>query len=128
MYLAYYLRFTYLPNAQAGLEEAFLRLAPILSLSTIYSFYKNGLYKLQCYSSKFYEVLGLIRGNLTAFIGFVIVLYFLGEQRISRLTIIFYFFLTTIGFMVTRLTIRNFLRMLRKKGYNLRHVLLIGNW
>jgi Undecaprenyl-phosphate glucose phosphotransferase len=126
-YLAYYLRFTYLPNAQGGLEEAFLRLAPILSLSTIYSFYKNGLYKSQRYSSKFYEVLGLIRGNLTAVIGFVIVLYFFGEQRISRLTIIFYFFLSTIGFMVIRLTIRNVLRVLRKKGYNLRHVLLIGN-
>jgi Undecaprenyl-phosphate glucose phosphotransferase len=126
-WLAYILRFEYIPNAQQGLEITFIKLTPVLMIATAYAFHRNGLYRPQRFASKLYEILSLIRGNATAVIGFVIVLYFFGEERVSRLTILIYFFLSCIGFMIIRISIRNGLRALRKKGYNLRHVLLIGN-
>jgi Undecaprenyl-phosphate glucose phosphotransferase len=126
-WLAYVLRFKYLPNAQQGLENTFISLAPVLTLTTAYAFHQTGLYRSRRFASKFYEILGIIRGNIIAVISFVIILYFFGEQRISRLTIIIYFFLSIFGFIGLRLCVRNILRNFRSKGYNLRHVLLIGN-
>jgi FlaA1/EpsC-like NDP-sugar epimerase len=67
------------------------------------------------------------KANLMASTIFLVLIYFFANGRISRLTIIFYFLISTIGFISLRLSVRNVLRRLRKKGRNLRHVLLVGN-
>ncbi len=126
-YLAYLIRFHYIAGAQEGQEFTFVKLAPLLVALTLYSFSKNGLYKAQRYASKYYEVFSLVRGNTMALTFFVLVVYFFAEARISRLTIVIYFLLSSVGFIALRLIIRNLLRSIRKKGHNLRHVLLIGN-
>ncbi|TNF30228.1 MAG: undecaprenyl-phosphate glucose phosphotransferase [Deltaproteobacteria bacterium] len=126
-FLAYVIRFEYLEGGQQGIEWTFIQMAPVLVFSTLYSFHKNGLYRPQRFTSKYYEILSVMRGNIAGIIGFVIVLYFFGEERLSRLTILIYGAVSTLGFIIIRLLVRNFLRTIREKGYNLRHVLLIGN-
>lgn len=125
--VAYIIRFHYLPNAQRNMEMAFLKVAPILVLVTIYSLHKAGLYKSLRFSSRTREIFSVLRGNVSAVIGVVMLLYFFSDERISRLTIVIYFMLSNFGLVIVRMMVRNFLRTLRSKGRNLRYVLLIGN-
>jgi len=125
--LAYFIRFHILQGAQSGLMPIFIKIAPFLALITIYSLNKADLYKSMRFSSRFKEVYSVIRANTLAVIFLIIILYFSGQNRISRATIVLYFAISTIVLTGTRIFIRNLLRNLRRKGRNLRHVLLIGN-
>ncbi len=125
--VSYLIRFHYLPNAQYGLELLFLKLIPILIILTLYHFHKNNLYKSQRFTHRYHEIFSVIKGNTFALISFILLIYFFGDDRVSRLMIILYSTLSTLSFIIARLSIRNFLRALRVKGKNLRHVLLIGN-
>ena len=89
-YMAYIIRFKYIPKGQQGLESTFINLLPVIVLTTAYAFHNHGLYSSQRFSSKFREILSLIRANIFAVISFIVVLYFFSEVRISRLTIIIY--------------------------------------
>jgi exopolysaccharide biosynthesis polyprenyl glycosylphosphotransferase len=124
---AYFIRFEYMHGAQEGIELTFIKMTPFLIFSTLYSFHNNNLYKAQRFASKYYEILSVVKGNTAGIIGFVIALYFFGEERLSRLTILLYWAISTFGFIIIRLLVRNFLRTIREKGHNLRHILLIGN-
>ena len=110
-----------------GLESLFLKLSPILSLSTVYAFYRHGLYKSQRFPGKFDEIISLVKGNISGVIGFVIILYFFSDEKVSRLTILIYFAISTVGFIILRFFMRNLIRITRKKGHNLRQILLVGN-
>lgn len=125
--LAYFIRFHIAHGGQSGLMPTFIKLSPFVSLITVYSMYKAGLYRSMRFSSRFKEVYSVIRANTLAVTFLVIILYFSGQDRISRATIVLYFAISTIVLTGTRIFIRNLLRGLRKKGRNLRHVLLIGN-
>lgn len=125
--LAYFIRFHYLPNAQIGLQLEFLKIAPVLIIVTLYSFHRTGLYRSLRFSSRYKEIFSVLRGNTGAVLGLVILLYFFSGERISRLTIVIYAALSSVVLVITRMMVRNFLRSLRAKGKNLRHVLLIGN-
>lgn len=125
--IAYLIRFKAIDGAQQNLEETFLKLSFVLLGVSLYSFYKVGLYKSQRFSNRYKEIFSVVRGNTMALIIFIILIYFFGENRLSRLTLGLYFLISTFLLIVFRISIRNFLRIIRQKGKNLRHVLLIGN-
>jgi Undecaprenyl-phosphate glucose phosphotransferase len=125
--LAYLVRFKYIPAAEGGLEVLFLKLTPILSILTIYCFYKNDLYRSQRFTHRYREILKVVQANTIATVSFVLLLYFFGDERLSRLTILIYFGLSSFFLIILRMSVRNFLRSLRRKGKNLRHVILVGN-
>lgn len=124
---SYYIRFQYFPGAERNLEFIFLKLTFLLIIVTIYSFGKSGLYLSQRFTSRSKEILTVVRANITAVTIFLVAIYFFADNRVSRLTLIFYFLISTVVFTIARLAIRNFFRYLRKQGKNLRHVLLVGN-
>jgi exopolysaccharide biosynthesis polyprenyl glycosylphosphotransferase len=125
--IAYFIRFRAFKGAEAGLEETFLKLSFVLIGVSLYSFYKMGLYRSQRFSNRYKEIFSVIRGNTMAIIIFIILIYFFGESRLSRLTLGIYFLISTVTLVVFRISIRNFLRVIRQQGKNLRYVLLIGN-
>lgn len=125
--LAYYIRFHTMLHAEQGLAGLFLKLSPILALITHYCLYKNNLYHSQRFSHRYKEILSVVKGNTVAAIAFVLMLYFFGFERVSRLTLILYYVISTLSLIIVRMSVRNFLRSLRRKGKNLRHVILIGN-
>lgn len=125
--LAYYIRFNYMPGGEIGLFSFFLKLTPALIILNYYFFRKNGLYNSQRFNSRYYEIAAVIKANSLAFLAFVIVLYFFAPDRLSRITLINYFILSNLLLIFLRISVRNFLRSLRKKGYNLRHILLVGD-
>ncbi len=114
-------------SGQTGLEMEFAKIAPFLIGISLYNFHNAELYSSLRFTSRFKEIFSVLRGNFYAVIGLVILIYFFSDERISRLTILFYWIISSISLVLVRLMVRNFLRHLRRKGKNLRHVLLIGN-
>ncbi len=126
-YISFIFRFYFLSGGQEGLELEFAKITPLLLIISLYSLNKVDLYRSLRFSSRFKEVLSVLRGNFFSIIGLVLILYFFNEEKFSRLTIITYWAISSVLLVMTRLLVRNFLRHLRKKGRNLRHILLIGN-
>ena len=88
--LAYLIRFELLTGAQSGLEWEFAKITPFLVAISLYSFHKNGLYRSLRFANRYKEIFSVLRGNFFAVVGLVILLYFVSDERISRLTIVIY--------------------------------------
>lgn len=125
--LAYYIRFIQLPHAESGVGVLFLQLFPFLALLNTYFFHKNDLYKSQRFNSRYREILSVFKAHTQGFLSFVIFLYFLYGEKISRVHLLIYFAIAAFSFILVRISIRNFLRYLRRKGKNLRYILLVGD-
>ncbi|CBW25295.1 putative UDP-glucose lipid carrier transferase [Halobacteriovorax marinus SJ] len=125
--IAYYVRFNFIPDGQQGLFLDFFKVGLILIPISLYFFDKFELYKSQRFSSRFIEILNTLKANFFSFIALIVILYFLKFERLSRIHLAIYFSISSTILLVTRITIRNFLRTLRAKGKNLRHVLLVGD-
>lgn len=68
----------------------------------------------------------ILRAHLIAMLLFIALTYLFSEYRYSRGVILYFGTLGAIFLVAFRLILRNSLRNLRKKGYNLRHVIAIG--
>ncbi len=126
-FLAYSFRFYFLPGGQEGLGLVFLKLSPLIIFFTLYLFHRNKLYLSQRFKSRYSEISSILLANSQAVIALVLTLYFLAPNRLSRITILLYWLLSSLGITLERLAVRSYLRSLRRKGKNLRHVLLFGN-
>ncbi len=124
---AYWFRFEFLPQGQEGLEIFLAKLTIALMLITLYFFHRYGLYRSQRFNKKSKEIIAILQANTFAVFASVLLLYFLGPGRVSRILLLSYLGISTSMFIIARMTIRNILRAARRKGYNLRHILLVGN-
>ncbi len=113
-------------EGERGLEWIFSRWGIVLVVLTIYFFSKEGLYKSQRYPSRFKEIFAVIQANIKSQIGLIILIYFFGDNRISRLALVYYFVVSPFTLTAIRLIIRNYLRHIRSQGKNLRYLTLIG--
>jgi Undecaprenyl-phosphate glucose phosphotransferase len=124
---SYYVRFNLIPGAQEGLKSVFFKANIFLIILTVYFFSKYGLYQSQRLSTRFEEIFKIFKANLFSTLCFVVLLYFFSEKRLSRSVLLLYFFSSTFLLTISRVSVRNFLRSLRRKGRNLRHVILVGH-
>ena len=124
--LSYVLRFK-VAQGQPGLEFFFLKLSPSLVFITFLYFKKYGLYRSGGLHRNYVEISSIFKANTLAFFSFVIVLYFFADERLSRTTLILYYLLSTFFLTLLRIFMKNHLRNLRRKGKNLRSILLVGN-
>ncbi|WP_127717795.1 undecaprenyl-phosphate glucose phosphotransferase [Halobacteriovorax sp. HLS] len=126
-FLAYQIRFKYLGGAQQGLEILFAKISIFLVILSIYFLNKNKLYNSQRFNSRLFEILSIFKANFASFLALVLTIYFLFPERLSRTHLLIYFLISTFLLTLNRIILRNFLRRLRQKGKNLRHILLVGN-
>jgi Undecaprenyl-phosphate glucose phosphotransferase len=126
-FIAYQLRFNLMTGGEIGLGLFFLKLTPLLILLSFYFFRKNGLYNSQRFTSRFVEIAAVLRANSYAAIAFVILLYFFAPERVSRITLLNYYLVSSFSLVALRISIRNILRAMRRKGYNLRHYIIVGD-
>jgi Undecaprenyl-phosphate glucose phosphotransferase len=103
-----------------------LPLLVILLLVCGVVFNLTGLYGSKRLTSLPKEVLDLIKAMTVSVLIFVSLAYFFKEYRYSRLTIFYFWFLTILFTALSRSYARHLLKSLRKKGFNLRYVLVIG--
>ncbi len=84
------------------------------------------LYTPQRATKMRYELYNIVSANVLGLIGFFVVLFLIKQTHFSRSMIIYFFFINIFFTSLSRILLRKFLRFIRKKGYNLKHILLIG--
>lgn len=125
-FLIYHTRFEYFPNAQEGLLGDFVRAGLVMSLMTVFVFYRQGLYRSYRLRPLYDEVVTILKSNCLANLIVISVLYLVFDDRLSRAVLIGYFLTSSLTYAFFRTLIRHLLRRVRKEGKNLRHVMLIG--
>jgi len=109
--------------------ENYLALLPVIFAIWGLVFQAHGLYDPARGASEASERRRIIRASSLAMLIFTAV-SFLGIEKafsLSRLTLLFFYVLGTVGIVLERATLREVLREARRRGYNLRHVLLVGD-
>lgn len=130
--VAYLLRFYWpLVPVTKGVPpaESYLALLPVIFAIWGLVFQANGLYDPMRVASRSLERQRILRASSLAMLIFTAV-SFLGVEKafsLSRLTLLLFFVLSTIAVVVERALLREVLRETRRRGYNLRHVLLVGD-
>lgn len=89
-------------------------------------YYMFDLYQSKRASGRKREFFNIIKANSIGLIGFIVVLYIINQPHFSRQMIFFFWFINVAGLTFERNVIRYILRFFRKKGYNLKYVLLVG--
>ncbi|WP_099466974.1 undecaprenyl-phosphate glucose phosphotransferase [Konateibacter massiliensis] len=79
--------------------------------------------RMQRRKTEFYNI---IKANLAGLVGFMVILYYIREEDFSRGLIFIFCGFNIIAETVFRNAVRYLLRNIRTKGFNLRHVLLVG--
>ena len=92
----------------------------------LFLYYLVNLYTSRRALKLWNEFVDIVQANTMGSIGFMVILFMLKQKDFSRSMIgIFYvlnIFLTTLAHGL----LRRFLRYIRKKGYNIKHILLVG--
>ena len=73
-----------------------------------------------------YEIGGILKANTVGIVLFIVVLYMIKQQHFSRFMMGAFFVINIVLTTICRTLIRNTLLYFRKKGYNLKYILLIG--
>lgn len=84
------------------------------------------LYRPRRLSTHWHEAAEVLRGSCLALLVFLGIIFLLREIILSRIVVVLFFVLAFGLLNLSRVTVREGLRFLRRRGYNLRHVAVIG--
>lgn len=73
-----------------------------------------------------YEIEGILKANTVGIVIFIVVLYMIKQPDFSRFMMGAFFAINVVFTIVCRTLIRNMLLYFRRKGYNLKYMLLVG--
>ncbi len=126
---SYYLRFYLIPvpspEHNTSIEEYVIFLIPIILIWGI-AFQVFGLYRPRRLTSRTAEILDIAKASSLSILFLITVSYFLRRYEFSRLILLYFWILSIIMLSFARGIFREFLRFMRKKGYNLRYALIVG--
>lgn len=115
----------YTTNNALGKEIYFIALFVIVPVYLLL-YYLFNMYKAKRSGSIKREINNIFIANTIGFGLFIIALFMIHQDNFSR-TMIFYFYVTNIvADSCLRVFIHKWLRMLRKSGYNIKYILLVG--
>ena len=128
--LSYYIKFeSFLSDRNPGGHlpmEVYFSSLYFLVPAYLFLYYLVNLYTSRRALKLWNEFVDIVQANTMGSIGFMVILFMLKQKDFSRSMIgIFYvlnIFLTTLAHGL----LRRFLRYIRKKGYNIKHILLVG--
>lgn len=113
------------PGGVLSTRVYFLALVFIVPIY-IFIYYISGLYTSKRMQSRRVEIANVTKANTIGILLFLVTLYIIRQQDFSRIMIFIFYCLNVTIDIVARNIIRYVLRTFRKKGFNLKHVLLIG--
>jgi len=114
------------PNVYALPMETYFRALYILVPAYLILYYSFGLYNSQRVSRSWDDFANIVKSNVAGFLGFFVTLYILKQINFSRTMIGIFVVINVIQLMISRMAVRSVLRYFRKRGYNIKHVLLVG--
>lgn len=129
--IAYWLRFkTGLVPVDKGVPEFTQYVSMLLFIWLIWAFVfrRMGLYRPMRGVRRTRELWVLVNANALSILFLISMTYLFREKSIqfSRLVFMYFWVLSTVLTVVERSALRFFLRELRRKGYNLRYMLIVG--
>jgi len=122
-FLAYWARFDFYQDEYSW----YLKFTILLLIIQYYFFRKLGLYESQRLKHSTFEVISILKANIIVISVFVLCIYFFSAEKISRVVLVNYSLFSTTLLLIERIILRSFLEISRRKGKNLRHVVLCGN-
>lgn len=126
---AYYLRFhsgwTPLSNGIPPVEQYQVLLIPILILFLL-NFKFVGLYQPLRGKSSWVDYYNIIKANTISVLVLSALLFFYREDNYSRIVVVIFWLTATFSLVASHMFVRNILMVLRRRGKNLRYVLIAG--
>ncbi len=101
-------------------------LTPLIVVLWMAVFNSMRVYKSRRMLRRTHEVQLLLKAHGIAILLFIALTYLFSEYKYSRGVMISFGFFGALFLTLFRLTLRNALRALRRKGFNLRHVIAVG--
>lgn len=89
-------------------------------------FLTNGVYRSQRSSGRFLQILQIVKINTMGLVYILAVLFLVKEINISRWFLVMFFVINIVLDVFYRFCLRRTLRKIRREGYNMKHVLLVG--
>ncbi len=86
----------------------------------------NGVYRPQRSRGRFLEIMRIVRINIIGIFYIMALLYLIKEINISRVFLVIFFLVNVFLELAYRFVLRRTLRKLRRDGYNIKHILLVG--
>lgn len=127
--LAYYMRFySGIIPVYKGIPELLPYIKLLLPIWVIWGiiFKVYGLYHSMRVINFFDEFSKIVKASVLALIIFITLTYLVRENQYSRLVFLYFWVLQLVLIIFSRGLFRKMLKFLRKKGYNLRNVLIVG--
>jgi len=128
--LAYHLRFSLgLFDVPKGLPpiSQYLFFIPALALIWTFSMRLGGLYAPMRSDSRFNEYFRIFKTATIAAVITMAAAFFYREYSYSRLVMGMFWMISVVLLIASHATARTFLREIRKLGYNLRYILIVGS-
>lgn len=127
---AYFFKF-YLLNDGPGLgvlpAAEYLKLLLLIVPLFMLIYYFCGVYTPKRTVRRRYEIFGIVKANTIGIVALIILLYMIiREFNVSRSVMAFFYAYSIFLTSCFRLALRKSLRTIRRKGYNLKHILLVG--
>ncbi|MCR4584157.1 MAG: undecaprenyl-phosphate glucose phosphotransferase [Lachnospiraceae bacterium] len=89
-------------------------------------YYFMNLYGSKRFATRPREIYDVVMANIIGLAGFIVAIYSFKQKDFSRSVMFLFFFINVTAEVTMRGVIRRILRNLRKKGFNLKHALLVG--
>jgi Undecaprenyl-phosphate glucose phosphotransferase len=85
-----------------------------------------GLYRPRRISSKVAEAMDIVKATSIATLILISLTFFVARSEFSRVIFLYFWIISVVALCLTRILFREFLRLIRKRGYNLRYALIVG--
>lgn len=90
-------------------------------------YYRMGVYTPRRTARRRFEIFDIVKANTVGIAALIIMLYMVvREFNFSRSVMVLFYLLNCFLTGLSRILLRKALRTIRKKGYNLKHILLVG--
>ncbi len=107
--------------------EEYIRLLPFIVPGFVLLYYRCGVYTPKRTVRRRFEIYGIVQANTIGLASMIIILYMIVKEINFSRSVIMLFYMTNI-FLTgsSRIILRKGLQTMRSKGYNLKHILLVG--
>ena len=128
--LSYYIKFESVfgdrnPGGHLPMETYFSALY-FLVPGYLFLYYMVNLYTSRRALKLWDEFVDIVQANALGLLGFLVFLFMFKQNDFSRTMIAIFAVLNVILTTIAHALLRNLLRYIRKKGYNIKHILLVG--
>ena len=126
--VAYWIRFSVMPNGIVSIPlSGFLRLGVVFTLVQLFTYAAFRLYQSNRKTRIRDELIRLLEASLLDAMMLLSYLFVGGEDNYSRWTLALFFTMSVFVLAVKRVVVRKTLRAIRKRGKNLKTVVIVGS-